>query len=172
MPEATDLCTGHSPSYGAALSISQPGVDCSSCPAPWLSSDTGRLFFNLTDTLLTPRNQLGWQLAFSLPLLDLPHPMPTLGCRHCGKHSPLPGHSLQLPTRMCHHRAVKRLASKEINCPAPVPPFTQHSQSRVSSPGPPWAKTHSLSRTISWQDVSSKHYINTYAPSSVSICCF
>lgn len=47
-----------SPSCSTTLGINQLGADCSPSPALWLSSATGRLIFNLTDTLFTPENLL------------------------------------------------------------------------------------------------------------------
>lgn len=58
MPEAANLRSGHSPSRGATLGVSQPGADRGSSPAPWLRSSAGRLIFNLADTLFTPGNLL------------------------------------------------------------------------------------------------------------------
>lgn len=92
MPEITNPCSSHSPSYSTPLGVNQPGAECSSSLALWLGSATGRLIFNLTDTLFTPENLLWLQLASSFPLPDLPRTMPD-PCRHSGKHYPL--HKLQ-----------------------------------------------------------------------------
>lgn len=88
MPEITNPCSSHCLSYSTSLGINQPGASCGSSLALWLSLATGRLIFNLTDTLFTPENLLWLQLAFSFPLPDLSHTMPD-PCRHCGKHYPL-----------------------------------------------------------------------------------
>lgn len=85
MPEILNLCSSHSPSCSTTLGINEPCADCS---FPLAGSATGRLIFNLTDTLFTAEDLLWLQLASSFPLPDLPCTMPD-PCRHCGKHYPL-----------------------------------------------------------------------------------